>query len=396
MAHQISNFQFDPPWGLDRIDQEDLPLDGVFGYEGMGSGVDLFILDTGMLRTHSQFAPISRTSCVFDAYNTGCRDDNGHGTHVAGIAGSALYGVAKNVTLKAMRVCSSSGICLSDNLVDALDNVAGWTGKRVVNLSLAGYFDPAFEDAAQGAAASGAVIVLAAGNFGIDACRQMANSNASISVGAVDDTDKRWSQSSYGSCVDIWAPGKDILSTWRTDNNATNVLTGTSMASPHVAGAAALLLEEGIAPEDVLSTLQARAISGTLTNLQEGSLNLLLHLTLAPSSMPSGTPSSEPSQGPSTSLSPSQQPSTWPSSSPTSSLQPSTTPSLSHQPSLRPSMSPSFEPSFTPSHQPSKSLPSCPANRIGTLCFCSSRCCPGYRCKDRRLLRAFMGRCKAY
>lgn len=210
-----------------------------------------------------------------------CNDGNGHGTHVAGTIGGVTFGVAKDVQLKSLRVCKGTGKCPRDGLIAALEKVASASGKRVVNFSLAGEYSQAVEDAKQKVLDAGAVIVVAAGNRSRDACDYSARSAVSISVGASTDKDEKATFSNYGPCVSLWAPGEDIRSAMVGGNGqAEAVLSGTSFAAPHVTGIVALQLERGVAPRDMAQVLTEQAIPDRLSDLGDGSVNLLAHMPL--------------------------------------------------------------------------------------------------------------------
>ncbi len=278
----ITATQANATWGLDRIDQVGLPLNTQYVYNATGTGVTAYIIDTGILRTHVEFG--SRVgvgySAVKDRYKTS--DCNGHGTHVAGTVGGTTYGVAKGVTLIPVRVLNcrgsgtTSGVIAGINWV--IENHAA-NVPAVANMSLGGGASSSLDAAVANAVADGVTFVVAAGNSNADACAYSpARAPSAITVGATTSTDARASYSNYGSCLDIFAPGTAITSAWYTSTTATNTISGTSMAAPHVAGVAALLLETDTAatPATITSRLLAQATPGKVTNPGVGSPNLLL------------------------------------------------------------------------------------------------------------------------
>lgn len=265
-------------WGLDRIDQRALPLDSQYTYGTSGRGVTAYILDTGILTTHPDFG--GRATAVFDAIGdgNGNTDCHGHGTHVAGTVGSNTYGVAKRVSLKAVRVLDCTGSGTGSGVIAGIDYVsANRSGPTVVNMSLgSGAYTP-IDTAVQNSIASGVTYVVAAGNSNADAINYSpARVPAAITVGATTSSDVRSSFSNYGSVVDIFAPGSSILSTSNTGGIA--LYSGTSMASPHVAGAAALYLQRypTATPAAVAQALIKKSTKGVLTSTGSGSPNRLL------------------------------------------------------------------------------------------------------------------------
>jgi subtilisin family serine protease len=274
-----------PSWGLDRIDQRGLPLNNSYTYPTTGAGVTAYIIDTGIRITHQDFggrAVHGRDTVDNDNDSTDC---NGHGTHVAGTVGGTAYGVAKDVRLVGVRVldCAGSGtyagVIAGIDWVTA-DHAAGVPA--VANMSLGGGFSQAVNDAVTRSIADGVSYALAAGNdTGANACNTSpASTPQGITVGATQSNDARASYSNIGSCLDIFAPGSSITSAWHTSNSATNTISGTSMATPHVAGAAALVLEAnpGWTPQQVRDKLVADATTGAVTNRGSGSPAALLYV----------------------------------------------------------------------------------------------------------------------
>jgi subtilisin family serine protease len=275
-----------PSWGLDRIDQAELPLDDSYTYGNSGAGVTAYIVDTGILTTHEDFGgrAVSGTDTVDgDDDATDCA---GHGTHVAGTVGGSDYGVAKDVSLVAVRVLDCEGSGSFDGVIAGIDWVtadheAG--APAVANMSLGGGFSQAVNDAVSAAVADGVTFALAAGNdSGADACDGSPSSTPeAITVGATEDTDARASYSNIGTCVDIFAPGTDITSAWYTSDTDENTISGTSMATPHVAGAAALVLggNPAATPAEVGDALTGAALPDVVADPGTGSPNLLLNVS---------------------------------------------------------------------------------------------------------------------
>jgi len=268
-----------PSWGIDRIDERNLPLDNNYQFDFMGSGVDIYIVDTGIRVTHNDFG--GRASIAFDAVGDGQNgnDCNGHGTHVSGTAASSTYGVAKGASLFAVRVLDCGGSGTNSGVIAGVDFVANnHSGPSVANMSLGGGASTALDNAVNNAVNSGVFFAVAAGNENQNASNvSPARAANAFTVASSTSSDARSSFSNFGSAVQLFAPGSSITSTWNTSNNATNTISGTSMASPHVAGAAALVLEEHPTwnPTQVRNELIARATSGVISGTN-GSPNLLL------------------------------------------------------------------------------------------------------------------------
>ncbi|THV21700.1 S8 family peptidase [Glycomyces paridis] len=279
-AH-VNQVQTDPPsWGLDRVDQDALPLDASYEYEWTGAGVDAFILDTGLNTEHQEFTGRIGEGYDFIDDDADPADCHGHGTHVAGTVGGTTYGLAKDVTIRAVRVLDCGGSGSYSAIIGGIDWVAANAdGPAVANMSLGGTFSQALNDAIAAAVESGVTFAIAAGNEGQDACNVSPGSEPSaITVGATDQTDTQTSWSNYGECVDILAPGAAITSAWIDAVDAENTISGTSMATPHVAGVAALYLESNpeATPEEVAAALTEGAVADAVSGTN-GSPNLLLN-----------------------------------------------------------------------------------------------------------------------
>ncbi|SCL15985.1 S8 family peptidase [Micromonospora inyonensis] len=269
-----------PSWGLDRSDQRALPLDNSYTYPGTASNVTAYIVDTGIRTTHSDFG--GRAVWGTNTADTNNTDCNGHGTHVAGTVGGTAYGIAKGVKLVAVKVLNCQGSGTNAGVIGGVDWVTANAQKpAVANMSLGGGANATLDTAVRNSIASGVTYGLAAGNSNNDACTgSPGRTPEGITVGATTNTDARSSFSSFGSCLDIFAPGSSIVSAWNTSDTATNNISGTSMATPHVVGAAALVAGANPTwtPQQVRDKLVNDTTSGVVTNPGTGSPNKLLYV----------------------------------------------------------------------------------------------------------------------
>ena len=279
-------------WGLDRIDQVDLPLDTQYTFSGTGAGVNAFIIDTGIRADHVEFTGRLRPGYNAVPDGNGTNDCNGHGTHVSGTVGGTTWGVAKGVSLVPVRVLDCAGSGSWSSVIAGIDWVVN-SGMRpaVANMSLGGSASTSLDSAVAGAVANGVTMVVAAGNSNLDACTvSPARVPAAVTVGATTTLDYRASYSNVGACVDLFAPGHGVTSAWNTGATASQALSGTSMAAPHVAGVAALMLQASptATPAAVAAQLVANATPNRVQYPGAGSPNLLLNAlgTSAPVAQP--------------------------------------------------------------------------------------------------------------
>jgi len=284
---ELNTTQSNATWSIDRTDQRDLPLDQLYTYDTDASNVNVYIIDTGIRKSHADFA--GRAISGFSAINdrNGTNDCNGHGTHVAGTVGSATYGIAKQATLYAVRVLDCNGSGSLSGVIAGIDWVTNnRIAPAVANLSLGGGASRALDNAVRNSIAAGVTYTVAAGNDNIDACTESPSRvDEALTVGASTSTDRRSSFSNWGACVDVFAPGSSITSTWSSSDRAINTISGTSMAAPLVAGVAALYLANNptASPSEVFSAIVSNASTGRLSNAGSRSPNRLVY------SPPTGT-----------------------------------------------------------------------------------------------------------
>lgn len=291
---RMQSTQTSAPWGLDRSDQRALPLGGTYSYALTGAGVRAYIVDTGILASHSDFGGrvLPGISVINDGQ--GSTDCNGHGTHVSGTVGGSTWGMAKQVSLVPVRVLGCDGSGSLSGVIAGLDWVAGNGSKpAVVNMSLGGGISSTLDTAVANLVNSGYTVVVAAGNSGNNACNYSpAREPSALTIGATTSTDARASFSNFGTCLDLFAPGSGIQSSWYTSSTATNTISGTSMAAPHVSGLVALLLQANpsATPDQLAQIIKASATTSVVTSAGTGSPNLLLFSSSGSSSTPSSPP----------------------------------------------------------------------------------------------------------
>ena len=285
-----------PTWGLDRIDQRYRPLDYSYTYNRTGAGVTVYVIDTGIRYSHTEFG--GRASFGYDVFGGDGSDCNGHGTHVAGTVGGATYGVAKGVSLKSVRVLDCYGNGSTSGVIAGVDWVTyNHVGLSVANMSLGGAANTALDNAVRNSLAAGVTYVIAAGNNNANACNYSpARVTDALIVGNVNSSDTRNSTSNYGLCLDLFAPGTNILSAWYGSDTQTNTISGTSMAAPHVAGIAAMYLEynPGALPVDVQYAIDQNGTWDVVSNRGSNSPNRVVYSGFipAPTTGGGGTPPS--------------------------------------------------------------------------------------------------------
>jgi len=272
-----------PSWGLARVGERNLDLTASYQYPASaGQGVDVWVVDTGVQDSHSDFGGRAKMVKSFVNETT---DGNGHGTHVSGTVGSKTYGVAKKAKIFGVKVMMDDGTGQDSDIVAGIEYVAQNVrqGKTVLSMSLGGGKTQTIDDACDAAVSSGVVIIVAAGNDGADACQDSpAGASSVFAVGATDNTDTMADFSNYGQCVKVNAPGVDIVSLWIGANGATNTISGTSMATPHVSGVAALYMSAKTysSPQEVYADLQAFATNGDVQGIPDSATpNLLAYAT---------------------------------------------------------------------------------------------------------------------
>jgi serine protease len=282
------------PWGLDRIDQNALPLSGTYTYENVATRPHVYIIDTGVLTGHTQFSGRMGNGVSFIADGLGTSDCNGHGTHVAGIAAGTTWGVAKNAIVHPVRIAGCGGLASFSNMIAGMNWVAtNRIGPAVANLSYnATQIEPTLDTAATNLINSGVSLVVAAGNQNVDACQfSPGRVPGAITVGSVASNDTKAATSAYGSCLDVFAPGVGIPSAWHTGTSASATLGGTSMAAPHVAGAIARYINiyPATTPAQMSSVMAGAATPNVVINAGAGSPNRLLFIPEMPGTAPTVT-----------------------------------------------------------------------------------------------------------
>jgi subtilisin family serine protease len=266
-------------WGLDRINQRYLPLDGKYSYGYTGSTVYSYIIDTGIRTAHEEFE--GRASNVYDAFGGNGQDCHGHGTHVASTVGGRIYGVAKKTRLRGLRVLDCNGSGSTSGIIAAVDWLRNnRVNPAIANMSLGGGYSGSLNTAVNNLSTSGVFVAVAAGNDNKDACNYSpASASQAYTVAASTSSDAKASFSNWGGCVNIYAPGASIRAAWSTSNTAYNTISGTSMASPHVAGTSALIKHRygNISSTAVRDYLHNAGTNGLISGNPSGTINKLLH-----------------------------------------------------------------------------------------------------------------------
>ena len=269
----LATTQTGATWGIDRIDQRNRPLSGTYTYTATGAGVRVYIIDTGVRPSHTQFG--GRASTVY-----GGDDCNGHGTHVAGTVAGSTYGVAKGALIRGVRVLNCAGSGTWSGIIAGMDWVrTNHIKPAVANMSLGGGFSSSVNTAANNLSNAGVFVAVAAGNSNANACNYSpASASAVTSVMSSTSSDAKSSFSNFGSCAHVYAPGSSITSAWHTSNTATNTISGTSMASPHVAGVAALYKSSigDHSSSTIRSWIINNSTTGVITGNPSGTANRLL------------------------------------------------------------------------------------------------------------------------
>lgn len=282
VLHVLADQQDPPSWGLDRVDQRELPLDEDYSYRTTAADVHAYVIDTGINLTHSEFGGRAVSGYDFVDNDSDATDCYGHGTHVAGTIGGETYGVAKEVSLTAVRVLDCTGSGTTDQVVAGIDWVTeNAEAPAVANMSLGGPVSDVVDEAVERSIAAGVTYGIAGGNsYGASACdASPARVPDAITVGATTDTDARSAFSNTGTCLDLFAPGTAITSAWIGGDTATNTISGTSMAAPHVVGTAALYLADhpSATPEEVRDALVDTGTKDEITDAGTGSPNVLVY-----------------------------------------------------------------------------------------------------------------------
>ena len=303
---QAVDTQSNATWGLDRSDQRLLPLNGSYTFNTTASNVHAYVIDTGIRSSHNDFGGRVQSAC-YDAFGDNCEDGNGHGTHVAGTVGGSTWGVAKGVKLYAVRVLDDGGSGTNTGVIAGVDWVtqrkqANPTHDMVANMSLGGGASTALDNAVRNSIAAGVTYAVAAGNGDwrgrqADACNYSpARVREALTVGATTSSDAKTSWSNYGECVDLFAPGASITSAWYNSNTATNTISGTSMASPHVAGVAALYLaaNPGASASQVFQAIYDNTTKGIVTSSSTANNHLLYSIFDGGSTDPDPDPEPDP------------------------------------------------------------------------------------------------------